>query len=90
MDGLVNIVGGCCGTTPDHIRLGFYSRMILFRFPGWLYLSCPLSPHRAISGAVKPCKPRVPPADVFQDYLLLSGVETGIKHTLDIICLIFI
>lgn len=19
-DGLVNIVGGCCGTTPDHIR----------------------------------------------------------------------
>ena len=20
MDGLVNIVGGCCGTTPDHIR----------------------------------------------------------------------
>lgn len=20
-EGLVNIVGGCCGTTPDHIRL---------------------------------------------------------------------
>ena len=19
-DGLINIVGGCCGTTPDHIR----------------------------------------------------------------------
>lgn len=22
MDGLVNIVGGCCGTTPSHIRSG--------------------------------------------------------------------
>lgn len=21
MDGLVNVVGGCCGTTPEHIRL---------------------------------------------------------------------
>jgi len=23
LDGLVNIVGGCCGTTPDHIRYFF-------------------------------------------------------------------
>lgn len=49
MDGLVNIVGGCCGTTPDHIR--------------------------AIAGAVRPCKPRVPAADIYQGYLLLSGLE---------------
>ncbi|KAM3591436.1 uncharacterized protein V6R79_002108 [Siganus canaliculatus] len=49
MDGLVNIVGGCCGTTPEHIR--------------------------AISEAVKPCQPRVPAADIYQDYMLLSGLE---------------
>ncbi|KAF5909085.1 methionine synthase, partial [Clarias magur] len=48
-DGLVNIVGGCCGTTPDHIR--------------------------AIAEAVKQCQPRVPPSDVFSDYMLLSGLE---------------
>ncbi|XP_036385114.1 methionine synthase [Megalops cyprinoides] len=49
VDGLVNIVGGCCGTTPEHIR--------------------------AIAEGVKLCQPRVPPADVFQDYMLLSGLE---------------
>uniref|UniRef100_A0A3P8TAE7 Methionine synthase n=1 Tax=Amphiprion percula TaxID=161767 RepID=A0A3P8TAE7_AMPPE len=49
MSGLVNIVGGCCGTTPAHIR--------------------------AISAAVRHCKPRVPAADVYQNYLLLSGLE---------------
>ncbi|XP_051926988.1 methionine synthase isoform X2 [Hippocampus zosterae] len=49
LDGLVNIVGGCCGTTPAHIR--------------------------AISEAVKACQPRVPAEDIFQDYLLLSGLE---------------
>ncbi|XP_041818840.1 methionine synthase isoform X1 [Chelmon rostratus] len=49
MDGLVNIVGGCCGTTPGHIR--------------------------AISEAVKHCKPRVPAADIYQDYMLLAGLE---------------
>uniref|UniRef100_A0A3Q3DK13 Methionine synthase n=1 Tax=Hippocampus comes TaxID=109280 RepID=A0A3Q3DK13_HIPCM len=49
LDGLVNIVGGCCGTTPAHIR--------------------------AISEAVKECQPRVPAEDIFQDYLLLSGLE---------------
>ncbi|XP_071402225.1 methionine synthase [Centroberyx affinis] len=49
MDGLVNIVGGCCGTTPGHIR--------------------------AISEAVKHCKPRAPTADIYQDYMLLSGLE---------------
>ncbi|XP_026988596.2 methionine synthase [Tachysurus fulvidraco] len=48
-DGLVNIVGGCCGTTPDHIR--------------------------AIAERVKTCQPRVPPTDVFSDYMLLSGLE---------------
>ncbi|XP_054457475.1 methionine synthase [Anoplopoma fimbria] len=48
-DGLVNIVGGCCGTTPGHIR--------------------------AISEAVKHCKPRVPAADIYQEYMLLSGLE---------------
>ncbi|XP_067431794.1 methionine synthase isoform X1 [Thunnus thynnus] len=49
MDGLVNIVGGCCGTTPEHIR--------------------------AISEAVKHCQPRAPAADIYKDYLLLSGLE---------------
>ncbi|XP_072612004.1 methionine synthase isoform X6 [Vulpes vulpes] len=49
MDGLVNIVGGCCGTSPDHIR--------------------------EIAKAVKNCKPRVPPATVFEEHMLLSGLE---------------
>ncbi|KAF7705574.1 hypothetical protein HF521_020860 [Silurus meridionalis] len=48
-DGLVNIVGGCCGTTPDHIR--------------------------AIAESVKHCQPRVPPTDLFSNYMLLSGLE---------------
>ncbi|XP_041353214.1 methionine synthase-like isoform X2 [Gigantopelta aegis] len=48
-DGLVNIVGGCCGTTPQHIK--------------------------AICEAVRDCKPRVPPASLFDDYMLLSGLE---------------
>ncbi|XP_020493877.2 methionine synthase [Labrus bergylta] len=48
-DGLVNIVGGCCGTTPAHIR--------------------------SICEAVRHCRPRAPPADIYQDYLLLSGLE---------------
>ncbi|KAM9838048.1 methionine synthase [Aulostomus maculatus] len=46
---LVNVVGGCCGTTPEHIR--------------------------AISEAVKHCQPRVPGPELYQDYLLLSGLE---------------
>ncbi|XP_061665501.1 methionine synthase isoform X2 [Syngnathoides biaculeatus] len=50
VDGLVNIVGGCCGTTPAHIR--------------------------AISEAVKHCRPRIPMEGIFQDYLLLSGLES--------------
>ncbi|XP_074079049.1 methionine synthase isoform X3 [Macrotis lagotis] len=49
LDGLVNVVGGCCGTTPAHIR--------------------------KIAEAVKNCKPRVPPASVFEEYMLLSGLE---------------
>ncbi|XP_032881336.1 methionine synthase isoform X2 [Amblyraja radiata] len=50
MDGLVNIVGGCCGTTPAHIR--------------------------AIAEAVQKCRPRIPPhPHVFEDFLLLSGLE---------------
>ncbi|XP_077359227.1 methionine synthase isoform X1 [Festucalex cinctus] len=49
VDGLVNIVGGCCGTTPAHIR--------------------------AISEAVKDCQPRAAVGDIYQDYLLLSGLE---------------
>ncbi|XP_071250823.1 methionine synthase isoform X1 [Salvelinus alpinus] len=48
-DGLVNLVGGCCGTTPAHIR--------------------------AIAEKVKHCQPRVPPTAVFQDYMLLAGLE---------------
>ncbi|MBN3297059.1 methionine synthase [Amia ocellicauda] len=49
LDGLVNIVGGCCGTSPAHIR--------------------------AIAEAVKQCPPRIPPSAVFQDYMLLAGLE---------------
>ena len=30
-DGFVNVVGGCCGTTPDHIR---YLTRILFLISG--------------------------------------------------------
>ncbi|XP_062269769.1 methionine synthase isoform X1 [Platichthys flesus] len=48
-DGLVNIVGGCCGTTPGHIR--------------------------AISEAVRHCKPRTPATDVHPENLVLSGLE---------------
>ncbi|XP_028991030.1 methionine synthase [Betta splendens] len=48
-DGLVNIVGGCCGTTPGHIR--------------------------AISEAVRHCQPRIPAANIYQDYMLLAGLE---------------
>ncbi|MEE6475015.1 hypothetical protein FKM82_010577 [Ascaphus truei] len=49
MDGLVNIVGGCCGTTPAHIR--------------------------EIAEAVKQCKPRIPAPSVFDEYMLLAGLE---------------
>ncbi|TRY59423.1 hypothetical protein DNTS_004322 [Danionella cerebrum] len=49
VDGLVNVVGGCCGTTPDHIR--------------------------AIAESVRNVKPRVPSADIYRDYQLLSGLE---------------
>lgn len=48
-DGLVNVVGGCCGTTPDHIR--------------------------AIAKAVSTMKPRTTPSVLYQDALLLSGLE---------------
>ncbi|XP_068162128.1 methionine synthase isoform X2 [Antennarius striatus] len=48
-DGLVNVVGGCCGTRPAHTR--------------------------AIAEAVRLCPPRVPPADVYKGYMLLSGLE---------------
>lgn len=76
VDGLVNIVGGCCGTTPDHIRLGFHSQTVLFKWPD-LYSPWSWSPCRAIAGAVRACKPRVPAADVYQDYLLLAGGSPG-------------
>ncbi|ESO13245.1 hypothetical protein HELRODRAFT_63136, partial [Helobdella robusta] len=48
-DGLVNIVGGCCGTTPKHIK--------------------------AIADAVKSFTPRLPPAHLHDDALLLAGLE---------------
>lgn len=49
VDGLVNVVGGCCGTTPDHIR--------------------------AIAESVRHIKPRVPAKDVYNEFMLLSGLE---------------
>lgn len=48
-DGLVNIVGGCCGTTPEHIK--------------------------AIADAVGKYPPRKPPTQLYDDLLLLSGLE---------------
>ena len=48
-DGLLNIVGGCCGSRPEHIE--------------------------AIALAVKGCKPRERPQNLFSDMLLLSGLE---------------
>ncbi|KAJ1962317.1 hypothetical protein GGI12_002719, partial [Dipsacomyces acuminosporus] len=48
-EGLVNIMGGCCGTTPDHIKA--------------IYETC------------KDFKPRVPPADVRKEKMILSGLE---------------
>ncbi|KAI7796520.1 methionine synthase [Triplophysa rosa] len=48
-DGLVNVVGGCCGTTPDHIR--------------------------AIAERVRHIKPRVPAKEVYNEFMLLSGLE---------------
>lgn len=55
-----------------------------------VYSSCPFSPYRAIAGAVRPCKPRVPAADIYQGYLLLSGIKDCIKHILDTIFLFLI
>ena len=46
---MLNIVGGCCGTTPEHIQ--------------------------AIAHAVAPYAPRQPRADVYGDFLSLSGLE---------------
>jgi len=48
-DGLVNIVGGCCGTTPEHIR--------------------------AIAETVKKYPPRVPPTSLYEENMLLAGLE---------------
>lgn len=48
-DGFLNIVGGCCGSTPAHIK--------------------------AIVQAVANIKPRVPPTNLYEDTLLLSGLE---------------
>jgi 5-methyltetrahydrofolate--homocysteine methyltransferase len=47
--GFVNLVGGCCGTTPDHIQ--------------------------AIVTAVQDVTPRVPPAAVNLNAMILSGLE---------------
>lgn len=49
LDGLVNIVGGCCGSTPDHIA--------------------------AIARAVEGVAPRLPPDELFEQYMQLSGLE---------------
>src|SRR5207302_9263582 len=48
-NGWLNLVGGCCGTTPDHIR--------------------------AITSAVRDCKPRAVPTDTRENVLQLSGLE---------------
>lgn len=47
--GFINLIGGCCGSTPDHIR--------------------------AIAQKMKNIPPRIPPQSVFNDCLVLSGLE---------------
>lgn len=76
VDGLVNIVGGCCGTTPDHIRC---VRVI---HPESVLVSRSLNSRvcvcvcfRAIAESVRHVKPRVPPTDVYSGYMLLSGAS---------------
>ena len=32
VDGLVNIVGGCCGSTPAHIRFVIHLHMYIYRY----------------------------------------------------------
>ena len=67
-NGLVNLVGGCCGSTPAHIRfcsLSYYYYS-LFIFED---IIC-----RAIAEAVRNTPPRVCPSNLFSDSLLLSGI----------------
>lgn len=78
VDGLVNIVGGCCGTTPDHIRC---VRVI----HPWVCVGVEIAElksvcvfFRAIAESVRHVKPRVPPTDVYSDYMLLSGASAFI------------
>ncbi|XP_040134640.2 methionine synthase isoform X3 [Ictidomys tridecemlineatus] len=96
VDGLVNIVGGCCGSTPDHISSRFMPLRIETAQPvhsqldrhievkGHRLIFCGLrelkdiiaATHwKEIAEAVKNCKPRVPPATVFEGHMLLSGLE---------------
>lgn len=73
MDGLVNVVGGCCGTTPEHIRSLASLKLFVFVVEtSFRNFECHPS-YRALCEAVRMCQPRVPPSDVYQDYLMLSG-----------------
>jgi len=48
-DGLINMIGGCCGTTPAHIK--------------------------AIADTAKNFPPRLPPSELHNEHLCLSGLE---------------
>ena len=63
-DGLVNIVGGCCGTTPDVRDNTDGEYVSLIRLMQHI---------RAIRQQVSQHAPRKPPAKVFTDTLSLSG-----------------
>lgn len=72
-NGFVNLVGGCCGSTPAHIRcMKLFCMHIMFCM--YIYM---LMPHvivlRAIAEAVSNNPPRILPIDLFSDSLLLSG-----------------
>lgn len=75
MGPLQNTSGRCHVVHKNVIVLNFFLKIFenfnLFPLP-----SPPSSSYRTISEAVKLCQPRVPAADIYQDYLLLSGIKT--------------
>uniref|UniRef100_A0A8D0ACP6 Methionine synthase n=1 Tax=Sander lucioperca TaxID=283035 RepID=A0A8D0ACP6_SANLU len=68
--GLPNTFGGY-DETPEVTAFNLKAILKIFKYcPPLISYS-----YRAISEAVKHCQPRVPAADIYQDYMLLSGLE---------------
>ena len=73
-DGFVNVVGGCCGTTPDHIR---YLTRILFLMQGvkkTLFDIVALT-H---SGLIK--------AIALGFFYLVKLIKSSFRHSIQILC----